>query len=321
MDNLAAAPVANAPVDRTVPAGISVPAKKGGKGAVVLAILFALIAVGLGVWLAILLLNPAKKDNCEVSKSENGSSSATEVTSIKNEAKVREMVKKAANAWATTAEYSMVDNVFDGTAQVPVSDSVQTWSDYSYGFSTGEVNNYVIKRVENNRVKAEESVANVVSGYGLKKISRPTNFTVLFVEPEYLNYYDDGEVFCYSVWDSSEYRFTCADRSWINADKKALVLALAKAYNAKEKDYPIGFIYADPSEITKNKAGSYELLTATESDAAALFYRKAGDNDWKYFTSLQSGPNCSLFNSSELKEAYEGELCFAEDGSESTVKK
>ncbi len=104
MDNLAAAPEPVETVDRTVPAGIVTPAKKGGKGAVVLAILFALIAVGLGVWLAIVLLNPPKKDNCEVSNNEN-SNQATENGNNDSSEKTAKRLYTDARGFSDTGRY------------------------------------------------------------------------------------------------------------------------------------------------------------------------------------------------------------------------
>ena len=101
MDNLAAAPAPVENVDRTVPAGISVPAKKGGKGAVVLAIVFALIAVGLGVWLAILLLNPAKGgESKNENNTNNGGSSNQAVVSERDEDEVLNLLDEIEEPFA-----------------------------------------------------------------------------------------------------------------------------------------------------------------------------------------------------------------------------
>ncbi len=62
------------------------PTKKGGKGAVIGMIFFALVAVGLGVWVAILLLNPPKSSNTGGGSSDNGDSNvAKECDSNKDE--------------------------------------------------------------------------------------------------------------------------------------------------------------------------------------------------------------------------------------------
>lgn len=319
MDNLAAEPVASAPVDRTVPAGIAMPAKKGGKGAVIAAIVFALIAVGLGVWLAILLLTPAKEkqNNCEAKEpTSNNGSAPVETTGYRNDEKVREFVKKAMTAWATAADYAAVETVYDDEATLlPISDSVQTFASHSYGFKTDSINSYAQARVEKNRASAEEALASEIHKAGLKKIDRPKNFGLFGIDKE--TFYGDDEIFCYSAWDSgSAYLFGCADKTWVSEKDKELDLALAKAYNAKNAEYPLGFINASFDNIKTNSEGTYETITANVNDAAALFYRKKGAEDWKFFIDTQSIVPCESYNTSELKEAYKGESC----GNNGTVK-
>ena len=308
MDNLAAAPAPVETVDRTVPAGIVTPAKKGGKGAAVLAIVFALIAVGLGVWLAIVLLNPPKKDNCEVSNnSNNNGGSAEEDTSIRNDAKVRDIVKKASEVWGKAVDYAVTGLSFDDVMVLPISDSVQTSANHAYGFKEN-VNEYSLSRVKANLASAEQSVANAVSGYGLKKIDRPTNFSFFGLSSE--KFYGNDEVFCYSSWDDFAYQFNCADKTWVDSDVKELAIALAEAHNSAKKGNQIGFIYADPASIEKNSAGTYEKILASGDDYAMMFYRKVGTDAWTYFTSGQQAPSCDLFSTAELKEVYKGEKCY-----------
>ena len=336
MDNLAAAPAPVENVDRTVPAGISVPAKKGGKGAVVLAILFALIAVGLGVWLAILLLNPAKggesknennTNNGGSSNQANNGGSSSADNSIRNDAKIREIMKKAGEAWGTAAEYAVISYGFDGVFALPVSSSVQTDANHSYYFATDSFNSSLSlgsakARVVKNLDSAEKSLASAISGYGLKKVDEPKNYENFnFSTVTKSSYYESDEIFCVSVWDDNSYTFSCADKSWVSEAKKNLAIALAAAYNKKNSDNQLGYIYGSPDEIKNNSDGTYELITAGVNDAVALFYRKKGTEDWTFFTFAQSGISCDRYNTAELKEAYKGEKCWVGDtDKESTVK-
>ena len=290
--------------------------KKSGKGALVAAVIFGLIAIGLGVWLAIILLNPAKKDDKSSASNDEESTAAM----IRNDDTIREMVKKVATVWGNASDYKIYAYEYDTeNAILAISESVQTAVGHSYGFSTDYFGDseVVENRIKSSHSMAEKKITELVAEYGLSKSSAPRNFGYMgMINPVI---YSSDEIFCYSYDGSGYFRFYCADTTWVDEDTKNLNLALAKAHNNKEKDYQLGFIDAKALDIKKNGAGTYELVSAGISNAQAMFYRKVGDNDWKFFMSLQQGPFCENFNTSELKEAYEGEYCMDKDGEGSKV--
>jgi hypothetical protein len=315
MDNWAAAPVTNAPVDHTVPAGISVPAKKGGKGAVVLAILFALIAAGLGVWLAILLLNPAKKDNCEVSK-ENGSNKET-VVSERNEEEVLKLLDKIKDVAYPSEQYYS-----DSGLPIKVSSNLWAESVRSYG---AKVTVYDDSGSDANQVR--NSIVDILKDNGLKSTT-VSNFGFGAEGENTTDYFENTStgLYCYvgtpSEVEGSKYSsayswftYDCTNKNWLTDENKQLAIDLASAYGNSEegKEYKIKFIEGTLSRlIKKNAAGTYEHITVGFEDSVAIFYRKVG-GDWKFFKSLQQGPFCDDFKTSELKEAFEGESCLKND--------
>ncbi len=326
MDNLAAEPVASAPVDRTVPAGISAPVKKGGKGAVVLAIVFALIAVGLGAWIAILLLNPAKGGESGGSSANgnnagNGGSAGNAVSVSSQDDEIQSLLDAMENAFPNGG-YS-VDRIYsDYGLPIKVGDKLWTESARSYGA--------FVKKYEGSEGSATEtrnSAISVLKEKGLKSVSVPIfGYNGLEADTDTTSYFksDDG-IYCH-VSDISQvkgsgynegyswFEYQCMDEKWLTGDNKKLAIDLAAAYNNTKdgKQYPISYIGgALTRKIKKNLAGTYETITVGFADAAALFYRKAG-GEWKYFTATQQAISCSEYNTAELKEAYKGDKCWDE---------
>lgn len=70
--------------------------KKGGKGAVIGMIFFMLVAIGLGVWVVILLLNPTKCNNSSSNNSGNDQSATKCLPSEENTEKKEEEKKESA---------------------------------------------------------------------------------------------------------------------------------------------------------------------------------------------------------------------------------
>lgn len=321
MDNLAAAPAPVENVDRTVPAGISVPAKKGGKGAVVLAILFALIAVGLGVWLAILLLNPAKGgESKNENNTNNGGSSNQAVVSERDEDEVLNLLDEIEEPFAG---YSS-EKSYDHSMPIKVGDKLWAASVRTY-----RTRITVYDESDSNIDQMHSSAVSTLKSHGMTNTPVPQYGYPMNGEMDNESYYaKDNGLYCHigdvnkATSGYSWFDYSCTNKNWLTDENKQLALDLLAAYNRTEdgKEYPANYISGTLTrKIQKNKAGTYEHITVGFDDAAALFYRKVG-GEWKFFTATQQGIPCDYYKTDELKEAYRGEKCWDNSGKENTVK-
>ena len=298
--------------------------RKGSKGLLVSTILFALIAVALGVCLAITLVqkdndktsNSAKSDKEAIVDSKDGSDTDSEK-------KILAIVTEAAEAFrtATAGDYGHYEaiKVYDTDFAFPIGNGIAAPSNHSYGLiSGGEGLEGVQKNILSARTKILTGISNVLSKYGIKKIEEPAGLMNWGNEPDSYAWYKGGNIYCHA---STYYGFdfACADEGWISAENKELILKLAEAYKKKE-NRDVGYLGVDAKDVTVSSNGKYERVEAEEEDAVASFYRKKGDENWTYFTSRQAGPYCQEFNTAELKEAYAGEKCYDSKGNESVVK-
>lgn len=327
MDNLAAEPVASAPVDRTVPAGIAMPAKKGGKGAVVLAIVFALIAVGLGVWIAILLLNPAKGgesggNSANGGNAGNGGSAGNTVSVSSRDDEIQNLLDEMGNSYSVGG-YTADRFYTDYGLPIKVSDKIWAESARSYGVTVKK-----FADSEGSATEIRNSVVNVLKTKGLKNVSIPYfDWSGAVAGNDTTGYFksDDG-IYC-MVSDISKvegsgndvgyswFQYQCMDEGWLTEGNKELAINLATAYNNANDGNSISYIGGTLTrKIKKNPAGTYEKITVGFADAVALFYRKVG-GEWKFFTAAQSAITCDTYNTAELKEAYKGEKCWDESSS------
>ena len=319
MDNLAAAPVTNAPVDRTVPAGISVPAKKGGKGAVVLAILFALIAAGLGVWLAILLLNPAKGGEAGGS-TKNGSSDGSTVVTSNNDDEVQKLLDEMGNSFPAGG-YSVDMTYSDAGLPIKVSDKLWAASVRSYGafvkkYADSEGSAQQMREGVVGVLKKNGFTNTTVPTFGYYGDSVPTNDTTHYFKNGDGLYCDVSSIsdVAGSVNDPgySWFTYECTDENWLTEDNKKLAIDLAAAYDSTKegKEYPLTYITGTLTrKVEKNEAGTYERITVGFDDSVGLFYRKVG-GEWKYFLGTQQAISCDRYNTDELKEVFKGEKCW-----------
>lgn len=323
MDNLAAAPAPVETVDRTVPAGIVTPAKKGGKGAVVLAVLFALIAVGLGVWLAIMLLNPPKKDNCEVSGNNSGGSSNVAET---NESDVDAVLNLLDEIDEPFVGYSSENEYYDAGLPIKVNDNLWASAVMTYGATVK-----VYDDSDSDAKQMRSSAINTLKKNGLTSVAGPS----IMGYGDDASYYEnsDSGLYCYvgnvngvTGYKSAGYSwftYQCTNKNWLTDENKQLAIDLAAAYHKSDdgKEYKINYISDTLTrKIKKNDAGTYEHITVGFENAAALFYRKVG-GEWKYFTATQQAISCKQYNTAELKEAYKGEKCWDENKGDDVVLK
>lgn len=284
--------------------------KKGGKGLLAVTCLLAVATIGLGVGLVIAMSKKCDEKECAKVAEDKAAVAMTE-----NDEKIRNLIKDAEAAHAAALDNYSADRLFDYGVQISVGDGVIMPTAHSYGLQNTSTSDTYYSLVSSRRAALNNKIVEIFNKYGLKKASEPKGYFSWGAE----NYafYENDNIVCYY---STEYGFSleCADKRWISEEDKALVLALAGAYEKKEGK-KVGYLDARKSAITKNSAGTYERIVASFDDAAALFYRKVG-GEWKFFMGVQQGPSCEEYSTSELKEAYAGEKCWDNKGNENTVK-
>ena len=302
-----------------------VAAKKGGKGAVILAIVFALIAAGLGVWLAILLLNPAKGG--ESGGATGGSTGNTALLSSQED-EVQNLLDDIEESFPEGG-YS-IDKIYDDYGlPVKVSDKLWTESARSYGA-------YVKKYADSgSATQIYNSIINLLKKKGLKNVAVPT-FGIYgeeIPEQDTTHYFKgDSGIYCHvsntnkvegsgNDMGYSWLEYRCSNENWLTEDNKKLAIDLAAAYHNSDdgKQYPINYIGGTLTrKIKKNPAGTYEHITVGFEDSVALFYRKT-DGEWKYFLGTQQAISCDRYDTDELKEAFKGTKCW-DQKSEKDIK-
>lgn len=136
----------------------------------------------------------------------------------------------------------------------------------------------------------------------------------------YLNYVNSDNVICQmDDGGSAPFEFTCAYLKWKSVDSADFTKQLAEAYKNKEGSYPI-YVNAKVADIKDSSVSPYQTLVASGENYAMLYYRTSADADWQYFTGTQELVPCSEYNTQDLKNAYAGQQCGAEDFTVSTVQ-
>lgn len=106
----------------------------------------------------------------------------------------------------------------------------------------------------------------------------------------------------------------CGHKGWYNKEQANLSNTLTKLYQeATGKDAK--FLVAYPERIANSSVEPYQTISVLIPTARASFYRVSPDAEWQYFTSGQSEPACSEYNTEDLRKAFAGQKCFAEDNS------
>jgi hypothetical protein len=286
---------------------------KTNKVAIIGMLLFAAIAIGLGVWLAIVLMNPPKvttsssdesgQDNCEVAGGgdiENGGSGNDD--SIDYGKKVRDI----ADQMATAAEGLLGDSreivkTYDGSVAVNVNDDLSVPTTIAYGIYVKDA----MLKVDGNKINS--AFSSVLTKNGLKKTENEMYGV--------MHYKSNEGIYCTYDGASAPYHALCAYKSWIDEDNTKLAKMLQKAYGKP------AFISVETKNVVKSSSGNYERVDASFEDSAAMFYKKSGTDDWKFFRSTQAGIGCKEYNTDELKEVYEGVTCWDETTKKDSVVK
>ena len=296
--------------------------KKGGKGAAIGMVFFALVAIGLGVWVAILLMAP--KESCSKGNTTSGGSSSggsSEVATTdefrKSVSDVQALLDEVYNSLKGNS-YSYNYNYSTG---LPIKISDNLWTTTSLGFGASIEATSGVDAMRNNAIA-------VLKKHGMSNVTVP-HFGAGEPGNDSSHYYknDDG-LYCavYEVdkWNGRErFNYSCTNDSWLSEQDKELNIALAEAHKQSDEGKQYGatnYIQGWTRSIKTSPSGNYETIDAMFADSMGEFYRKT-DGEWVYLTGTQQGIGCDTYNTDELKEAFEGQTCWDSKGNDVTIKR
>lgn len=293
-------------------------------------IICVILLIALGGVIAWKFLDNGGGTKCETAaggqKSSGGSKTETSDEKYATIYKTLNLVKEIKTISLKYAEndYAYSDSGYN--LGYKISDKYSTNLDWNYGFSIGatnasnldEWNKFQSKVTANSGFQSD--VKAKMKEYGL---SETTIEDGMMGGDEDIAYESDDGYFC-KVSKSGTLYVGCGHTGWISDEKIALVEKLGDAFvseNGGTQEKPL-YVNASVLDIKTSKSGNYQTLTGSISNGAGVFYRKGTDGEWKYFTGGHVGPSCDMFNTDELKEAFEGYTCWIQGSdSLSTVKR
>ena len=135
------------------------------------------------------------------------------------------------------------------------------------------------------------------------------------------NYINKEKQIVCNISVGSPYSINCGHQSWISEDKIAFANQLAEAVYEASGSYPFSIDTNYEVTIKDSAINPYQRLNIPVGNAIGLFYRTSPNSEWKYFKAVQAAPECSEFNTADLKNAFAGEQCYeAATNQESTVQ-
>lgn len=299
----------------------------------ILCVVFALAAVGLSIFLVLGGMKKDEKTNCETVASNQGGDSSTGGTGNSNESlgTIRKVLKIVNDAEGVAKRYAgnNYGERHEGYGVLyEFEKGYSTGLDWSFGFELSPVNSsnsnsikeFASKVTENASFKSDLTAA--MKKHGLSESNLLDGGA--FQEFNYAYYKsDDGYLCVYSI--SGMFYMSCGHTSWISEEKKELVKELTDKFvegmNIQRTEGVPIYLNASPDNIASNKSNTYQILSASVSDAGVMFYRKGKDGEWKYAFGGQQAPDCDQYTG-ELKEAFEGMTCWHwQTGTQDTVKK
>lgn len=286
----------------------------------VLCAVFAVAAVGMGVFLAI---GGMKKDegktNC-VTTAENQEKEGPQSENTEDaDLKLRKIVKGLERDLTDYFGYQYNDSLHRNMYTV---DEAFDWIGVSYEFEDGYVTGvdrsyevifkgtnssefYIQKKVQN--ADFADAYAKIMAKYGMSKMSEDALKTRTFANETTYVFGNDFGYICELIAGGDPVYLSCADTNTVSEEKKQFVKELIDAYKEKDehaKNEKRIYINADPENITKGKTDEYDIITAIGSDAAAIFYRKDG-GEWVYAFSAQGVMGCDDYEKLGLTDIFE----------------
>ncbi len=215
-----------------------------------------------------------------------------------------------------------------------IKDVEKAWIKETHMYNSMKVygeNGPMLKLESGNMVEASKFYGLVVSDFdkvgkdsildvlAKNKLVRDENYFVHSQTEQF--YYVNDNIVCqlYDVMTNKmEYHLSCANKEWVSDEDETLANALINAYNEKASS-KIDYMFGTSAEKIVKKDSGYQTIEVSVGDAAALFYRKNEDSEWKFFTETQGVLLCGDYSTDELREAYKGDPCYEGDV-ETTLK-
>lgn len=292
---------------------VPLPKEKASPALKILCVVFALIALGLGGYIAYDKLTTTQDvANCipEVADEpvvDNFAETNKEVKKI-----IQDVSDELTTFGLNYGQYQL-EKSYDTYVTYEFEKNYMTNLDGAYGVSF-----YVNSAGFDSRLASSGIIEKVMNNHGLKKIS--FNDAAFIGEGQIYYSNDDGYICNYSS-QSAPAVINCANSNWLTEEDKTLAKSLIDAM--KESDEYKGYngayyVSASADRIEKTADGKYERITASITDAAGLFYRKTGGK-WKFLTGVQQAIGCDWFNTDELRAAYAGASCYDYESNKMTT--
>lgn len=101
----------------------------------------------------------------------------------------------------------------------------------------------------------------------------------------------------------------CGYKTWYNEADAELSNKLAQIYKAATSN-DAHYLVARVQDIKDSPIAPYQRIEVGMPGFAASFYRVSPDAEWQFFAEGQSAPQCSEYNTEDLRKAFAGTSCF-----------
>lgn len=101
----------------------------------------------------------------------------------------------------------------------------------------------------------------------------------------------------------------CGYKTWYNEADAELSNKLAQIYKAATSN-DAHYLVAKVQNIVDSPIAPYQRIEVGMPGFAASFYRVSPDAEWQFFAEGQSAPQCSEYNTEDLRKAFAGMSCF-----------
>ncbi|MBR5647945.1 hypothetical protein IKW73_03385, partial [Candidatus Saccharibacteria bacterium] len=149
----------------------------------------------------------------------------------------------------------------------------------------------------------------------LKTIIENAGFTATNASMHVLAAYKKDNIVCSLKADLYNTFMYCANTNWawLTEEEKTLIKELGEAVKEKRGNDEVGVINVENRAIKNSQIAPYQKITVGMWNAAGLFYRTSESDKWQFFTTTQAGIECSEYNTDDLKKAFAGDQCSAQD--------
>lgn len=105
----------------------------------------------------------------------------------------------------------------------------------------------------------------------------------------------------------------CGHKGWYDKEQASLANTLAKIYQ-EDTGKSAELLVAYPQQIKNSSVEPYQNISVTVPGARVLFYRISPEAEWRYFSDVP-GVMCSEYNTEDLRKAFAGQECTADNNS------